>query len=83
MSACACASASESVSVPAIWVAGATIWTREGEWAMKSVILILGIGLSVIGYFSVHIMLGSEELNVVLGMVKRKLGRTTGKFGGA
>jgi putative peptidoglycan lipid II flippase len=66
-----------------IWAESATVWTQEGEWAMKSVILILGIGLSVIGYLSVHIMLGSEELDVVLGMLKRKLGRVAGKFRGA
>lgn len=66
-----------------IWVAGATVWTQEGEWVLKSVTLIVGIWLSIMGYLGVHIMLGSEELDVVLGMVKRKLGRVAGKFRGA
>jgi len=66
-----------------IWVESATVWTQEDEWVLKSVTLIVGIGLSVIGYFGVHIMLGSEELDVVLGIVKRKLGRMARKSGGA
>lgn len=64
-------------------VAGAMIWTHEGEWLMKSAVLIAGIGLSVIGYLGVHILLGSDELEVVTGMVKRKLGRIGQKFGRA
>ena len=66
-----------------LWVAGAVIWTQAGEWMMKSVVLIGGIGFSVVGYLGVHIMLGSDELDVVLRMVKRKLGRMAGKFGAA
>jgi putative peptidoglycan lipid II flippase len=61
-------------------VAGAMIWTHEGEWLMKAAILVAGISLSVSGYLGVHIMLGSDELDVVLSMVKRKLGPTVQKF---
>lgn len=72
-------------SVPLVvvcwWVAGAVIWTRPDEWLMKSALLGVGIGLSVIGYLGLHLMLGSEELDVVSGMVKRKLGRVARKFG--
>lgn len=64
-------------------VAGAMIWTHEGEWLMKSAALVAGIGFSVVGYLGVHILLGSDELEVVMGMVKRKLGRMVQKFGRA
>lgn len=72
-------------SVPLVlvcWeVADAAIWTQQGEWMAKSALLGIGIGLSVIGYLGVHIMLRSDELDVVLGMVKRKLGGVARKFG--
>ncbi len=71
------------VLVICLWVANATIWAQEGEWMMKSVLLVVGIGLSVVGYLGLHVLLGSEELDVVRGMVKRKLGRVTRKFRGA
>ena len=55
--------------------------TESGNWMVKSAALFGGIGLSITTYLGVHIMLGSEELDVVLGMVKRKLGRVARKFG--
>ncbi len=75
--------ASTPVILTCVWVTGTAIWTQEGEWMMKSAVLIGGIGVSVVGYLGVHIMLGSDELDVVSGMVKRKLGRVTRKFGAA
>ncbi len=76
-----------AASVPLVlvcwWVAGAAIWTQPGDWMMKSALLGVGIGLSVVGYLGLHILFGSEELNVVSGMVKRKLGRVARKFGAA
>jgi len=59
------------------WVAGAEIWTHPAEWAMKSVMLVAAVGLSVGGYLGVHVLLRSEELGVVWGMVRKKLGRLT------
>jgi len=50
---------------------------------VKSVLLFGGIGLSVLAYLGMHLMLGSDELDVVLGLVKRKLGRVARKFGAA
>ena len=41
-----------------------------------------GIGVSAAGYVGVHILLKSDELDVFLGMVKRKLGRVANRFGG-
>ena len=57
-----------------LWVAGAEVWAREGQWIGKSVMLAVGIGLSVTGYVGVHALLRSEELDVVWGMVSRKMG---------
>lgn len=59
------------------WVAGAAVWTHEGEWIAKTVMLMVGIGLSMTGYFGVHALLRSEEAEVLLSIVKRKLGRNT------
>jgi putative peptidoglycan lipid II flippase len=62
-----------------LWVAGAQVWTHEGEWAAKSVMLAVAIGLSVSGYLGVHALLRSEELDLVWGMVRNKIGRMTGR----
>lgn len=64
-----------------LWIAGASMWTESGRWILKSAMLFGGIGLSITAYLGVHLVLGSEELDVVLGMVKRKLGRVARKFG--
>ena len=60
------------------WVAGAQVWTHPADWIAKSVMLFVAIGLSVSGYLGVHALLRSEELEVVWGMVRRKLGRLVG-----
>ncbi|WHZ23923.1 MAG: Peptidoglycan lipid II flippase MurJ [Nitrospira sp.] len=76
-----------AASVPLVvvcwWVAGASVWMQQGEWLVKSALLGAGIGLSVVGYFGLHLLFESEELDVVSGMVKRKLGRVARKFGAA
>jgi putative peptidoglycan lipid II flippase len=66
------------VVVACWWVAGAQVWTHPAEWAAKSVLLVVAIGLSVSGYLGVHALLRSEELDVVWGMVRRRLGRRAG-----
>ena len=43
--------------------------------------LCVGMGLSVAGYLAVHAMLRSDELDVFVGMVKRKFGRSAKKAG--
>ncbi|MFO0698413.1 MAG: murein biosynthesis integral membrane protein MurJ [Nitrospira sp.] len=60
------------------WVAEAQIWTQPNDWITKSTMLFLGVGLSVGGYLGVHALFRSEELGVVWGMVRRKLGRVMG-----
>ncbi|NJL15995.1 MAG: oligosaccharide flippase family protein [Nitrospira sp.] len=57
------------------WVAGAQIWSHPAEWMAKSAMLAVAMALSVGGYLGVHAVLRSEELDVLWGMVRRKLGR--------
>jgi putative peptidoglycan lipid II flippase len=71
------------VAMACLWVAGAQVWTHDGQWVAKSIMLFVGIGLSVTGYLGVHALLRSDELEVFLGMVKRKLGRLASRFGEA
>jgi len=62
-----------------LWVASAEVWSHQGEWIAKSVMLFVAIGLSVSGYLGVHALLGSEELAMVWGIVNKKLGRILGQ----
>lgn len=62
------------VVLACLWVGGLAVWSRPEEWAAKGVMLVVGIGLSVTGYFGVHALLRSEELDVVWGILKRKVG---------
>ena len=80
-SACRVLGACGPMALICFWVASASMWTESGNWTLKSAVLFGGIGLSITTYLGVHIVLGSEELDVVMGMVKRKLGRVARKFG--
>ncbi|MDH4083221.1 MAG: murein biosynthesis integral membrane protein MurJ [Nitrospira sp.] len=57
------------------WVADAQLWSHPAEWFEKSAMLAVAIAVSVGGYLGVHAVFRSEELDVVWGMVRRKLGR--------
>ncbi|UCE62753.1 MAG: murein biosynthesis integral membrane protein MurJ [Nitrospirota bacterium] len=61
------------VALASYWVAELAVWHREAEWIAKSVMLFVGIGLSATGYFGVHALLRSEELEGSWGIVKKKL----------
>lgn len=61
------------------WVANAQVWTHPQDWIGKTVMLFVGIGLSVTGYVGVHALFRSDELEVLWGIAGRKLGRLTGK----
>ena len=67
--------ASVPLVVVCAWVAAAQVWTHPGEWTAKSVMLFVAIGLSVSGYLGIHALMRSEELDLVWGMVRRKLKR--------
>ena len=67
------------LTLACLWVAGAQVWTHEGEWAAKSVMLGVAIGLSVSGYLGAHALMRSEELDLVWGMVRNKIGRLAGR----
>ena len=69
------------VMVICLGVAAAPIWEQDGQWLLKSVVLVAGIGLSIIAYLGAHILLGSDELDVATGMVKRTLSRKVPKWG--
>ncbi|MGQ0811071.1 MAG: murein biosynthesis integral membrane protein MurJ [Nitrospiraceae bacterium] len=67
--------ASIPLAVACLWADNARVWTHQGEWIAKSVMLFVGIGLSVTGYLGVHAVLKSEELEAVWGIIKGKFGR--------
>jgi putative peptidoglycan lipid II flippase len=60
------------------WAASEPVWMRPDDWIAKSVMLFGAIGVSVGSYVGVHTLLRSDELDVVWGIVRRKLGRITG-----
>jgi putative peptidoglycan lipid II flippase len=66
--------AAAPVLLVCLWVAGAGVWAHEGEWVGKTVMLAVGIGLSITGYVGVHALLRSEELDVVWNLARRKMG---------
>ena len=65
------------VGLASFWVTDLAVWNREAEWVAKSVMLFVGIGLSATGYFGVHAILRSEELegawDIAWDIVKKKL----------
>ncbi|MBI3603521.1 MAG: murein biosynthesis integral membrane protein MurJ, partial [Nitrospirae bacterium] len=67
--------ASVPVVLASAWVAGASVWTHQGDWIAKTVMLFVGVGLSMTGYFGVHAVMRSEELDMVAKILRRKLGR--------
>ena len=60
------------------WAASAPVWLHPDDWTAKSVMLFGAIAVSVASYVGVHTVLRSDELAVVWGMVRRKLGRIGG-----
>ncbi|TAL10126.1 MAG: murein biosynthesis integral membrane protein MurJ [Nitrospirae bacterium] len=63
------------IAVTCAWVAGLGVWAQPEAWAAKTVMLIVGIGISVTGYVTVHALLHSDELDFLWGLLKRKLAR--------
>jgi putative peptidoglycan lipid II flippase len=69
--------ASIPVAIACVWVAGLHVWSNQGEWVSKAIILFVGIGLSITGYVGVHALLQSEELDMLVGIIKGRLRRVT------
>ena len=69
------------VAIACVWVAGLDVWSHQGEWVSKAIMLFVGIGLSITGYVGMHALLRSEELDVLVDIVKGKLRRVTTKKG--
>ncbi len=63
------------LAIACVWVAGLEVWTRQGEWIAKTVMLFVGLGLSVTGYLGTHALLRSQELDFFWGIIQRKLRR--------
>jgi putative peptidoglycan lipid II flippase len=58
-----------------LWVAEARVWTHPQDWAAKTIMLFVAVGLSITGYVGVHAVFRSEELEVIWGIVRRKMVR--------
>lgn len=58
------------------WVAGLEVWSRADEWVAKAIMLGVAVGLSVTGYLGAHALMRSEELDALLGLVRRKIARS-------
>ncbi|MFQ5931115.1 MAG: murein biosynthesis integral membrane protein MurJ [Nitrospiraceae bacterium] len=69
--------ASVPVVLACVWISGLEVWMRPEEWTAKAVMLVVGVGLSVTGYVGVHALLRSEELDVLWGLVRGFLGRSS------
>ena len=68
--------ASVPIVVTCLWIAGLGVWAQPEAWAAKTVMLIVGMGISVVSYVTVHALLGSDELNFLWKLVRRKITQT-------
>lgn len=68
------------VVLVSLWIAELAVWSRQGEWVAKTVMLFVGLGLSVTGYVGVHALLRSDELELIWNLLKGKIGRETRGF---
>src|SRR5438093_1759202 len=69
--------ASVPIVVTCLWIAGLGVWTQPEAWVAKTVMLIVGMGISFASYVTVHALLGSDELNFLWGLVRHKITQTT------
>ena len=73
--------ASIPVAAVCVWVSSAAIWNQSGAWLLKGTALIAGMAFSVGAYVGVHILLRSNEMDVMLQIIKRKFGRKVPAMG--
>jgi len=67
--------ASLPIIAACLWIAGLEVWGQPEAWVAKTIMLIVGIGLSVAGYVTIHVLLRSDEMDFLWRLVGRKLGR--------
>jgi putative peptidoglycan lipid II flippase len=65
--------ASGPIVATCLWVEGLGVWAQPEAWVAKTVMLVVGIGISVAGYVTVHALLRSDEMDFLFGLIKRKL----------
>lgn len=63
------------VALACLWIQGLAVWSRPNDWIAKTVMLVVGIGLSVTGYLGAHALMRSQELDVLWKMVRGKMWR--------
>jgi len=63
------------VVLTCVWIANLAVWQRDEEWIAKSIMLAVGIGLSVTGYVGIHALYQSSELEVLWQLVQTKMRR--------
>jgi putative peptidoglycan lipid II flippase len=73
--------ASIPVAAVCVWVSSAAIWNQSGAWLLKGTALIAGMAFSVGAYVGVHILLRSDEMDVMLHIIRRKFGRKVPAMG--
>ena len=56
-----------------LWIAGLAVWYQEDEWIAKSIMLTVGIGLSVIGYIGTQALFQSRELEILWKLVQQNV----------
>ncbi len=61
------------VVIACLWIANLSIWQREAEWISKSMMLGIGVSLSLTGYVGTHALYRSPELDVLWQLVQTKV----------
>ena len=61
------------VVLACLWIASLAVWDREDEWIAKTIMLLVGVGLSVTGYIGAHALYQSQELEVLWQLVQTKV----------
>ena len=56
-----------------LWITNLGVWQQEEEWIAKSLILMVGVGLSVAGYAGTHALYHSQELAVCWQLIQTKV----------
>ncbi|MEC4674568.1 MAG: murein biosynthesis integral membrane protein MurJ, partial [Nitrospirota bacterium] len=67
------------VVLACLGIANFDVWHEPEQWLLKSIVLGLGIGLSMVGYIGIHMLYQSDELNVCRQLLESKLGRKSRK----